>query len=695
MSASYTANSTSRSSDMTPTLAAIVTSSSTSSVEQAQQWSSTLLKYAVRLDHVAVDIQTDRVLYHLDCELRDPIPSSYLRHFEFISLGFPLGGLWKVYKVGQDNRFLQCLAWRKTELNHEDVEAMNDELQARQRAAKPDDPITIFDWKMHLGTYKSQSHWYLRSALLPQASGAPPPPANTPVSVKLLAGFAPIEVYLTINSIISVDTVAQTFTADVTWEVTLSAITAIWEDSVLRELLDLLEFNEDEFEFTNVTSMQEEKAITTVLAFAGLVDVHEQHGPPTEPLSHLKYSRRTIAVFSEEMSLYNFPYDQQKLNFAFSMGSGVRASLAVTPAPVESGKFAREDFKLGNVFNVVYDDKVFIGAVHDTPTKKAIEFEIMLARRSTYYFTNVALPSAIITYMCFTTFAPLDGGILMDTSSRLQIVITLLLTSVTFKNQVAALIPQVSYFTSLDKYVFFCFVVTCLVTLENSLFPSLVKLFPTWNEDGLLGFSVGIFSLVNLVWMVYLVFWIKVRAHKSKVLLQVEEYVRVVSAAIPASHREAVVREYLRELKYKSWEIPTITCTDAGFIFIELPEEAPQEVKNKRARDPETSRVFRKTAHNALPNIQRLYHKLDPSAPSMDIAESCIDLHEHVDVNASKGMAGVLARRISGHDESDVVPLRTSFVHDRRGGQQQQRKSDATAPRTGRRLSIGVQSGMI
>ncbi|GAB9472903.1 hypothetical protein Gpo141_00010068 [Globisporangium polare] len=701
MSTSYTATSTSRNSDMTPTLAVAADASST--VEQAQQWSSTLLKYSVRLEHAAVDIQTDRILYHLDCELQDPIPPSLLRHFEFISLGYPLGGIWKVHKVGKGSRFLQCLAWRKTELNHEAVEAMNDELVARQQVVIPEPPLSIFDWKMHLGTYKDKSHWYLRTVLPPSgtSSSPAPPPANTPVHVKLLAGFAPIEVYLTVNSITSVDTVAQTFTADVTWEVTLSAVTAIWEDSVLRELLDLFEFNEDEFEFTNVTSMQEEKAITTVLAFAGVVDyqepaVHHPHGVIKEPLSHLKYSRRSIAVFSEEMSLYNFPYDQQKLNFAFSMGSGVRPSLAITPASIESGKFAREDFKLGNVFNVVYDDKVFIGAVHDTPTKKAIEFEIMLERRSGYYFTNVAIPSAIITYLCFTTFAPDDTGAFMDTSSRLQIVITLLLTAVTFKNQVASLIPQVSYFTTLDKYVFVCFIITCLVTLENSLFPSLVNIFPTWKETGLLSFSVSAFSLTNLVWMAYLVFWIRLRAHRSKVLLQVEEYMRVVSAAIPASHREAVVREYLSEIGLKAWELPTITCTDTGFIFIELPEESPLEVQNKRAKDPEASREFRETAHHALPNIQRVYHKLDPSAPHTDIAESCIDLHEHVDVSASKGMAGVLARRMSSHDESDVVSLRQSVLHDLRAGQQQ-RYSDAATPPTaqGRRSSIGVQSGVI
>ncbi|KAG1698148.1 hypothetical protein DVH05_015138 [Phytophthora capsici] len=41
------------------------------------------------------------------------------------------------------------------------------------------------------------------------------------------------------------------FTADVTWEVTMPAITTIREDSVLRESMDILEYDEKQFEFSN------------------------------------------------------------------------------------------------------------------------------------------------------------------------------------------------------------------------------------------------------------------------------------------------------------------------------------------------------------------------------------------------------------------------------------------------------------
>lgn len=131
-----------------------------------------------------------------------------------------------------------------------------------------------------------------------------------------------------------------------------------------------------------------------------------------------------------------------------------------------------------------------------------IRFEIMLERRPGYYVTNVAIPAAIITYLCFISYTTRADGTLVETGDRLQIVLTLLLTAVTFKNQVASLIPRISYFTTLDKYVFFCFIIACVVVLENALFPVVAKYFSeenNWQEKNLLWFSIGFFTLVNVV----------------------------------------------------------------------------------------------------------------------------------------------------------------------------------------------------
>lgn len=152
----------------------------------------------------------------------------------------------------------------------------------------------------------------------------------------------------------------------------------------------------------------------------------------------------------------------------------------------------------------------------------------MLERRPGYYVTNVAIPAGIITYLCFISYAPLSDGSLMDTGDRVQIVLTLLLTAVTFKNQVASLTPQISYFTTLDKYVFFCFIIACVVVIENALFPIVAKYFSeenSWKKKLLFFF----FTLVNVLWLIYIVIFVKSRKRASKVLLKVHKAIRAIS----------------------------------------------------------------------------------------------------------------------------------------------------------------------
>ncbi|KAG4036754.1 hypothetical protein PC123_g27679, partial [Phytophthora cactorum] len=460
-------------------------------IEETQLWSSVVLKDKLTLEHVAVDINTDRVQYHLHLELEHPLPEPYLANAEYLTLTWPVGGIWKIIRLRDNNRKVHCMSWRKTEMNHVEVEELakkveaagnpNDPAKAQSStlaAAEAEDlPSTLFPWKMQLGKWGHKQHWFLRDIMPPNDMGGAGSCHPGPLTAHLMAGFSPLQVQIEVNAITSVDTVGQTFTADVTWEVTMPAITTIREDSVLRELMDILEFDENQFEFTNVNSMQEEREMTSSLSPAGHVHFTDSTSlalplkATSEYLSHLQFSRRVVAMFSEEMTLRSFPVDQQKLTFAFSTGAGVRKSLRITPGAVDAGTFAIANYKLGNVFDVVHHDKVFVGEIDAEGDKKSIRFEMMLERRPGYYVTNVAIPAGIITYLCFISYAPLSDGSLMDTGDRVQIVLTLLLTAVTFKNMVASLTPQISYFTTLDQYVFFCFIISCLVAIENALFP--------------------------------------------------------------------------------------------------------------------------------------------------------------------------------------------------------------------------------
>ncbi|RLN68726.1 hypothetical protein BBP00_00000860 [Phytophthora kernoviae] len=498
----------------------------TATIEEVQAWSSVILNDTLKLEHAAVDINTDRVLYHLHLELEHPIPKAYLTKAEYLTLTWPVGGIWKVMDLSDNNRKVHCMSWRKTKMSHQEVEelakkveaagasggAIKDESSSMLAASESDElPPTLFEWKMQLGKWGNIKHWFLRDIMPPNDRESLGSTHPGPMTAHLMAGFTPLEVQIEVNSLTSVDTVGQTFSADVTWEVTLPAITTIREDSVLRELLDILEFDENQFEFTNINSMQEERDMTTSLSPAGPVHFVDSTSlvmplkTTSESLSHLQYSRRVVAVFSEEVTLHNFPVDQQKLTLMFSTGTGVRKSLRITPALIDAGSFNIANYKLGNVFDVVHHDKVFVGEVDTDEHKKGIRFEMMLERRPGYYVTNVAIPAGIITYLCFISYAPLSDGALMDTGDRVQIVLTLLLTAVTFKNQVASLTPQISYFTTLDR-------------------------------------------------------------RASKVFIKIHEAIRVILSSIPAEHREAVLHEYIEIRNFHKRELPEICCTESGYL---------------------------------------------------------------------------------------------------------------------------------
>ncbi|KAG7375973.1 hypothetical protein PHYPSEUDO_014765 [Phytophthora pseudosyringae] len=139
---------------------------------------------------------------------------------------------------------------------------------------------------------------------------------------------------------------------------------------------------------------------------------------------------------------------------------------------------------------------------------------------------------------------------------------------------VASLTPQISYFTTLDQYVFFCFIIACVVAIENALFPLSVGLFPSresWQEHGLLGFSIGFFTLVNIVWFWTIVGSVKARTRASDALVKVHEAIKVISASIPPQSREAVLLEYLQGVDIPLSDLPNLCCTEFGYLHVRLP----------------------------------------------------------------------------------------------------------------------------
>lgn len=587
-------------------------------VEEAQAWSSAVTSYKLREERVSLDEpSTGRLAqFRLTCELATPIPSGCLMHSEFLCLDWPIGGVWKIHSLDEDRSRVTCLAYKKTA---EPLPATEGGIEGEEKGVAP-----IFDWQLELGVWEQTRHWFIHEHKavdsMPGSSNDLVVDFSSALTVRLLAGFSPVEVRFAVNSITSVTTVDQTFDADISWELTFPAITTTRDNGALREFLDALEVNEGEFELANMHDSHSEKPIVSKFVPAGRVTFTDssRSSEVARRVYHLQRTQRLAGTFKEEMTLDHFPFDQQKLSFTLNMTRGLGPIVPIRPTPVDTASFAVQNFKLGNVFDVVYGDKVFVGEVKSDGTTKAIRFEMVLERKSEYYLTNVALPAAIITYLSFITYAPLEDGEMMDLGSRLQIVSTLVLTCVTFKYTAASLIPQVSYFTLLDTYVFICFVITCVITLENALFPlvvSQISFMESLKEGPLLWLSFGLFTIGNVVWGLYLLRWVKERRRRAKVLLLVYEYVRVMAKAIPTSKKKQVLDGFLERLQIAAADMPEVATTSQGDLFIQLPSDLSSV--RRRAEPDTTVSMFRKQALRDLPDIQKYCRELDPAAAEL------------------------------------------------------------------------------
>jgi hypothetical protein len=151
------------------------------------------------------------------------------------------------------------------------------------------------------------------------------------------------------------------------------------------------------------------------------------------------------------------------------------------------------------------------------------EFTLNLARKQGYYLYNIILPMGMITaFTAVSIGVEESSGEKISTGNRVQITLTLLLTSVAFKFVVADSLPTISYQTTLDKYILICNGFISLAIFENVLYPALAydnkKRKPVINE----WYLMLIFSILFLFFNIY--FWVSVsRGFKKRRKLEIEK----------------------------------------------------------------------------------------------------------------------------------------------------------------------------
>lgn len=101
----------------------------------------------------------------------------------------------------------------------------------------------------------------------------------------------------------------------------------------------------------------------------------------------------------------------------------------------------------------------------DNSSLAQIKVRLKMQRRFEVYLWNVVFFMASISGLTLSSF----GVDSIDLGERLAIIITLLLTSVTYQSNVFSILPNVPYLTLLDKYIVTSFVFMTMVTVETSL----------------------------------------------------------------------------------------------------------------------------------------------------------------------------------------------------------------------------------
>merc|ERR1711988_796543 len=106
---------------------------------------------------------------------------------------------------------------------------------------------------------------------------------------------------------------------------------------------------------------------------------------------------------------------------------------------------------------------------HDDRFFPSLEITATISRKSIFYLVNVMLPAMMLTLLSFLQHVmPVD---LPD--ERLAITLTLLLSLVGLKYIVTEIVPKLSYFTLIDRYLSLCTSTLFLQAFEGGVAGSL------------------------------------------------------------------------------------------------------------------------------------------------------------------------------------------------------------------------------
>ena len=241
----------------------------------------------------------------------------------------------------------------------------------------------------------------------------------------------------------------------------------------------------------------------------------------TDTTVHKKADDLTIMFrikgeFLEVMELQDYPFDVQDLTVSLQMACRVDGPFPTRFVADERGKtsiqpdsyeFLDTDYQLEEGVDVVAHEK---GATSRCFPR--LDVSVTIRRRPGYQIYNVVVPTGTIVLMsCVQFLVPLD-----DMETRLAVTLTLLLTAAAYKLAIITMTPDISYLTTLDRYVLVCALFVAAMVFEGAFLGHVARK-EEWRkaaEDidaALAKVVLGLFGLFH-VW-----FWFRSsRRHESR-----------------------------------------------------------------------------------------------------------------------------------------------------------------------------------
>lgn len=223
---------------------------------------------------------------------------------------------------------------------------------------------------------------------------------------------------------------------------------------------------------------------------------------------------RIRVTITHNFSLYNFPVDTQQLPILIRIPrakeNGIHfISVTMEDRVIQSfGKMQHSWHFLKTDACMLLDTLGVKEIIKDgidlnrfnASSKCEYAFVITVQRKFSYYIANIAVPNSLLVALNFGIFC-LDY---LDVSSRLQIILTILLTAVAFKFSVSSLLPVLSYQTALDTFCLGLLIFVVICAMESIIIAKLPEIVARIIDNvtvAVLGVSFIVYHIFWVVWL--------------------------------------------------------------------------------------------------------------------------------------------------------------------------------------------------